>query len=321
MAEHPSYRRRAYRLPAELEDDLVADLWALGTLGVESTPAGEGRVVLTAWFANPSGPGQEAELGRLESRWRRRGVESVGQQAVPEQDWLAAWRAQAQPFEVGRRFLLDPREPEEASGEGGGGDGAGLPAGDDRIRLRLPARRAFGTGSHETTRLAVELLEDFFAAVPGPREVRVLDVGTGTGVLAFAALALGAGSAVGCDLDPQAVFQARANTALNRLSSAPACEPARAPLWFAGGVAALAPVQLDLVVANILPERILPAIAEVGRRVGADGELVLSGILETRGPEVLARLGEIGFTAAASRREGEWVAYRLRRQSPPGVGG
>jgi ribosomal protein L11 methyltransferase len=319
LAEHPRYHRRAYRLPAELEDDLVADLWALGTLGVESTPAGEGWVVLAAWFADPPKPGQEAEPGRLESRWRRRGVEWLGQQAVAEQDWLAAWRAQAQPFEVGRRFLLDPREPEEASGDGeGGGSGetSEPTAGEDRIRLRLPARRAFGTGSHESTRLAVELLEDFFAAAPSPRAVRLLDVGTGTGVLAFAALALGAGSAVGCDLDPQAVFQARVNTALNRRAL-----DARAPLWLAGGVAALAPVPLDLVVANLLPERILPEIAEVGRRVGAEGELILSGILETRGPEVLARLGEIGFTAAASRREGEWVAYRLRKRGPRGGGG
>src|SRR4051812_13488080 len=180
--------RRIYALPPDLEEAAIAVLWMAGTLGVQSTTATDGRLRLEAWFSLEADPIEMLP-----------GVELEIEETVPDADWFATWRERAQPFPVGRTLYLDPREPEDAPPE--------VP--DGRRLLRLPARAAFGTGSHESTSLALELLED--ADLQGRR---VLDVGTGTGVLAFAALLFGAKSVVGFDVDPASPFHARDNSAL-----------------------------------------------------------------------------------------------------------
>ena len=214
----------------------------------------------------------------------------LGEQSVPDADWLAGWREQSRPFALGASFFVDPREP--------GGEPVAAPAG--RRLLRLPARAAFGTGSHESTSLAVELLEEVDLAGK-----RVLDVGTGTGVLAFAALARGAAAAVAFDLDPAAPFHARDNARLNGFHLH----------LFAGTVAALREsARFDLAVANMVPEELLPELAAVARRLAPGGEVILSGILEERGGDVLERGEALGFVERARRGVGEWVAFRLRRE-------
>ncbi len=116
---------------------------------------------------------------------------------------MATWRVQAGPIQVGEHFLVDPREPEEAT-EPFETDG--------RCLIRLPARTAFGTGSHESTRLAVELLE-----AEDLQGRSVLDVGTGSGILAIAALRLGARSVIALDVDPAAALLLPQTMALNEL--------------------------------------------------------------------------------------------------------
>jgi len=274
--------RRVYLLPEELEEVAAAELWAAGTVGLEVKDGEDGRVRVEAYFPG-EGPGVDPLAGWPE-------VERVAAETVEERDWLAEYRARARPFPLGRRFWVDPGEPEGAPPE----------APEGRWPLRLPARTAFGTGGHESTRLAVELLED--APVAGRS---VLDVGTGTGVLAFAALRLGARSAVAFDVDPAAALQARAASALNGLR----------PRLFTGEIAALAAgPRFDLALVNVIPELILPSLGEIAARVGGGpggGELILSGILEERGPLVLERAGGLGFAERARRTAGEWVAFRL----------
>jgi ribosomal protein L11 methyltransferase len=273
------YLRRTFLAPAELEDPFTARLWAAGTLGVQSEEGPDGRVRLDAWFTPDAAP-----VALLPE------IQLLGEEFVPDADWLAAWREAARPFALGTSFFVDPREP--------GGAPAETPAG--RRLLFLPARAAFGTGSHESTSLAVELLED--AELAGRR---VLDVGTGTGVLAFAALARGTAGAVAFDLDPAAPFHARDNALLNGLR----------PRLFAGTVAALREeARFDLVLANMVPEELLPELAGIAGRLAPGGEVVLSGILEERGGEVLARGEALGLVEHARRAAGEWVAFRLRRE-------
>ena len=161
--------------------------------------------------------------------------------------------------------------------------------------LRLPARRAFGTGSHESTRLALEILERL--AVRGRR---VLDVGTGTGVLALAALRLGARRAVAHDLDPAAALLAALNARLNSL----------APLVFAGPVAAIARgAAFDLLLVNVIPEEIAADLPRLARLLAPRGRAVFSGILRSGSRRALGVLRAAGFRRRASRFAGEWAAY------------
>lgn len=271
-----------YLLPAEREDLFVAELWEAGTLGVQSLPQADGRVRIEAWFDPDAVPG-------FSESWRELGAEADGETVIPDTDWLVRYRELAQPFPVGRGLWIDPREP---------GDEV-LPAPDGRRLLRLPARTAFGIGSHESTRLALELLEDCDLAGR-----RVLDVGAGTGILSFAALLAGARLAVAFDFDLDAAFCGRENGALNQL----------APPWFAGTSAALAEsARFDLALVNVVPEQILPEIPGIVRRLSPEGELIFSGILLERGKMVEERLRPLGFAARAERRAGDWIAYRFGR--------
>src|SRR5215210_7414034 len=266
--------RRIFLLPPSLEDLFAADLWQEGTVGVLSANEPDGRLRLEAWFP-------EGVAGWEPGDWPARGVLLVAQERIEEQDWFAIWRSQAQPF------FIDPREPEDELPE--------IPEG--RRLLRLPARAAFGTGSHESTSLALELLEDMDL-----RGRRVLDVGTGTGVLAFAALLGGASLAMGYDVDPAAPFHARDNSRLNGLH----------PLLFAGRLAAVRDTPLfDLALVNVVPEQILPEMPGVTGRLREGGEAVLSGILRERGRQVLDRMRGLGFLEVDRREAGDWVAFRM----------
>lgn len=274
------YLRRVFLLPPSLEEPFSADLWLEGTLGVLSATEPDGRLRLEAWFAEDA-PAWEP------GGWPERGVGLVTEETIEEQDWFATWRSQAQPFAIGGTFFLDPREPEEELPD--------VPEG--RHLLRLPARAAFGTGSHESTSLALELLETMDL-----RGRRVLDVGTGTGVLAFATLLGGASLAVGYDLDVAAPFHARDNSRLNDLH----------PLLFAGRLVALREEPLfDLALVNVVPEQILPEMPGVTARLREGGEAILSGILRERGRQVLDRMRGLGFIETDRREAGDWVAFRV----------
>ncbi|MGE5232672.1 MAG: 50S ribosomal protein L11 methyltransferase [Acidobacteriota bacterium] len=273
------FERRSYLLPAEREDEVSALLWQAGTRGLEVKPAAAGEVRIEAYFlAAPEGSAPPARLAS--------GVREVGVESLADCDWMATWREQAKPFTVGRRLLLDPREPSEPP-----------PASGARFLLRIPARSAFGTGSHESTRLALELLE----GVDLERR-RVLDVGCGSGVLALAALDFGARLAVGFDVDLGAALQAGQNARLNR----------RAGRFFAGGVAAVEPrAGFDVALVNVIPEEISPDLTLITSRLVPGAQAIFSGILRERGRRTLADLRRRGFRRLASRTAGEWVAYRM----------
>lgn len=277
------YLRRIYFVPPELEETFVGDLWLAGTLGVQSTVEPDGRVRLEAWFPAGSVPAVSLPPD----------VEPAGDEPVPDSDWLAAYRERARPFPVGRSLFVDPREPDEAPAE--------VPEG--RRLLRLPARAAFGIGSHESTSLALELLEDMDLA-----GLRVLDVGTGTGILALAALGAGARSAVGFDVDPAAPVHARDNARLNGFP--------RLRL-FAGRLAALRERPLfDLALINVVPEQILPEMPDLVALLRPGAEAILSGILAEKGREVLDQVRGLGLVERDRREAGEWVAFRVGLEAP-----
>jgi ribosomal protein L11 methyltransferase len=208
---------------------------------------------------------------------------------IPEDDPLEAFRTASRPFAVGERFWIDPGDPSDSRPPPG------------RILLRLPASTAFGTGGHESTRLVLLCLEE-----DPPCGLEVLDIGTGSGVLALAAAALGARRAVALDTDSQAVFVARENLRLHPFGS-------RVTL-LAAAVEAIAGV-FPLVLANLLPEEFRPVRGAVMSRVALGGRLVLSGMPLDLEERVVARLRSRRWLLSGRRTEGEWVCVCLERVS------
>jgi ribosomal protein L11 methyltransferase len=274
-----------------VEDTFTAGLWRAGTLGVEVRAEGDENSRLTAWFP-AAGAGVPDPLA---DGWGERGVRLLAEEIVAERDWLAPFRQVAQPFALGQRFFVDPGEPRHEP----------LSAPEGRWPLRLPARTAFGTGSHESTRLALELLEETEV-----RGRRVLEVGTGTGILAFAALLLGARRVVAFDIEVGAALTAGGNLRLN----APPLSPRRRLRLFAGPLAAVTPGEgFDLVVANVLPTELDSELPAVVSHLAPGGELISSGLLAEQEAAFLAILSRLGLEPTGRRTAGEWVALRLVR--------
>ncbi len=271
----------------EEEELFAAELVARGSLGCEVRD-GEGvELRLVAYFPDPLPAAFEA--------WEasRPGIIEEEADVLEEEDWLAGYRAAARPVELGASFLVDV----------GDGDAEPLDGHAGRRILRIPARTAFGTGSHESTRLVVDWLEEI--DVHG---AEVIDVGTGSGILAFVALHLGARRVVGFDLDTQAVLVARTNCGLNAL----------APQLFAGRLEALGePARFDLALVNVLPERILHEMPLLLTHLRGRARLVSSGNLWSRRDELLERFASCGLRRvgqkAGEKVDGDWVAFLLER--------
>lgn len=293
----PDYLGLRFNLTAESEGPLVAELWALGTLGIETREKetsgltsqsllGPGERQVLAYFCKPLAPEVERRL-EGSADWPGARLESI--ETIRAADWLAEYRRRARPQEIGRRFLVDSREPGEAE----------IPIGSDRILLRIPARTAFGTGSHESTQLAIELMEEL--SIEG---LRVLDVGTGTGILAFAALLLGADEVIGLDIDPAAALMALENCNLNQLR----------PRLAGGTVDCIRPARrFDLALVNVLPERIRASLASIVDHLPVGGEMVVSGLLVEQQVPYLQELSELGLVEKRSCRSGEWMGCLLKK--------
>lgn len=286
------YRVRTFLVPGAIEEQFVAELWASGALGFESRPSLDHRVRLDAYFESSL---QAASSVPDMSLWQSRGVQDLGALDLPERDWLKHYREVAKPFDVGQRFRIDPRDdPAVAQIE------SARKQSSDRFELEIPARTAFGTGSHESTGLAIRWLEAL--NIEG---LSVLDVGCGSGILSFAAELLGAGRVVGFDIDAQAVCLARGYARRNRLT----------PRLFAGRIACLVGRRsFDLALVNVLPENIqseLPGLADV---LTAKGRVISSGNLVARRDELLAAWAALGFDSAGEQVEDEWAAWLLQRR-------
>ncbi len=294
MNKAAAVQRTVYRVPEAAEETFTAVCWMRGCLGLEiKSPRPDRPGFLLVEVYEPLSAEPQADADGFA------GAERLSAERVDDADWMAPYREHVQPFAVGRRFVLDPREPQDLAPSP-----ARLP--DGRIRLRLPARSAFGTGSHESTRLALELLER--ADVRGRR---VLDVGTGTGILAFAALALGARTAVGFDNDVIAPLHAAVNARLNQMEAGWSASPRQAVCLYAGTLEALdSGHAFDVALVNVVPEQILPEIDALVARLAPGASAIFSGILRTAGPRFLRELRARGLVRRASRTAGEWVAYR-----------
>ena len=274
----------------------------------------------------------EARLAEVQSglaAFRGRVDKDAGTLAVTtvslrEEDWAENWKQYYQPFPVGDRLYV---VPEWMRGEA-------LPEG--RTPLYLNPGLIFGTGSHGTTRLCLEGVERYVE--PGDR---VLDLGTGSGILAIAALLLGAKDAIGVDIDENAVKVSRENAALNGvedrlhtvcgdLTDTKAARVAAENASYNGVEEsfrvytgdvnrdqklkqALAG-QYQLVLANIIADVIIPLAAVAGDYLAPGGRFLTSGIIESRAADVAAALTANGFVIVETRTREGWVSYTARKE-------
>jgi ribosomal protein L11 methyltransferase len=268
--------RRRFRVPRGRHDEVCAALAQAGFLGAELD-----EEWLDAWYEADAGLEQScvAACGAL-------GAELVDEARSGDQDWLASYRREVEPIAVGRGFEVDAGE--QASAE---------PVALGRRRLRLPARRAFGTGSHESTRLAVEWLERLPLA-----ELRVLDVGSGSGILSFVAERLGARFTVGVECDLEAALLGGEN---RRLNGSVVSLVAAAQEVLAEGAC------FDVVVANILPQYLDPLLVELSGRLAPRGRMVVSGCLASERQASRRAFERADLHVLGELGEGEWWSWLL----------
>ncbi|MDT7689859.1 MAG: ribosomal protein methyltransferase [Acidobacteriota bacterium] len=208
-------------------------------------------------------------------------VREIEVREVEGRDWLAEWKKNWRPTEIGR-FVIAPPWSE-------------VPEGAEQIVIRVEPGMAFGTGTHETTRLCLAAIEKHF------RGRSFLDVGTGTGILAIAAAKLHPSAHVeACDTDALAVEVAEENARLNSVGDR---------IRFSVGTVDDATASADMVCANLTADVIVPLLPAL--IAATCGRLVLSGILTTQADEVRARLLELGTAECELTRDGEWVALTI----------
>jgi ribosomal protein L11 methyltransferase len=283
-----------------------AALFAAGALSVTLRDAGDAPVLEPAPGETPLWP--ELVITGLFDRGSDPLLLRAALHAMlPEADWLHSplaerawereWLKDFRPMRFGRRLAVVP---------------GGLPDPLDAVIVRLDPGLAFGTGTHPTTALCLEWLDALSAPTAGgPAPLagaRVLDYGCGSGILAIAALKLGATAAVGVDLDPQALLATRANAAANGVGEAlVACAPGELESVLEGR-------QVDVLVANILAGPLKALLPEFALRLRPGGMLALSGILVSQ-QERLAATAASNFELDPPVTRDDWARVSGRRKS------
>ena len=222
-------------------------------------------------------------------------------QEIKEQDWVNAWKTHYHPFRVGKKVWIQPSWVEPgASASSAGADGADKALPDDVV-LTLDPGMAFGAGSHPTTRMCLMALEELVE--PGQR---VLDVGTGSAILAVAAAKFGAGSVLGVDIDETAVRVAQENVSLNQVNSVVAIRQ--------GTLADVTETGWDIVAVNILAPVIINLLKDDGLLdyAARDGRLILSGILAEQMGGVEAAVAGMNGRVIQRQTIGDWAALTVQ---------
>ena len=204
------------------------------------------------------------------------------------EDWENNWKQYFHPIPVGDKLLIRPTWEDEYDPMG-------------RTVLNIEPGLAFGTGTHETTRLCLETLEKYITP-----ETEVLDVGCGSGILSIASLLLGAKSATGVDIDALAVKTAEENGEANRLH-----EPELR--FLQGNLTEKVSGKYDVVVANIVADIIILFCKDVAKFMKDDAVFITSGIIDTREQDVIDAFNEYGFQIKARHTEKGWVCFECTK--------
>lgn len=224
----------------------------------------------------------------LRERYTAEGIENeIDENLCKNADWENNWKKYFKPMPVGERLLIRPIWEDEYDAGG-------------RAVLHLEPGLAFGSGTHDTTRLCLETLEKY--AYPGKT---VLDIGCGSGILSVATLLLGADSAIGVDIDALAVKTAKENGKTNGFD-----EPQFTVLQ--GSTTDKVTGKFDIIAANIVADIIINLCADVKDYMNPDAVFITSGIIEPRESDVLAAFEANGLEVIARHESGGWLCFETK---------
>lgn len=278
IIEHPDVYRYDY-----LSEELTADPGILPTVTLYFVDDEEGLEELGR---------AERILTELQARGMRLSYQDTA--AGDDSEWLYKWQEHFKPARVGDRIVVKPSwedyEPEE-----------------DDLVIEMDPGMAFGSGLHETTAMCIRALEKILhgAGADTGEGIRILDVGTGTGILAIAGVLLGAGEALGIDIDPEAVRVAGENIEKNGMSGRVSAQY--------GDLTEGVDYQADILVANLMADLVIRFSPAAANHLGPGGWYVTSGILDVKEKTVSKAIREAGFAIEEVLHDGEWCAVIARR--------
>ncbi len=237
----------------------------------------------------------ELEVFRAQNPDTDLGSLEVSLQNLQEEDWEESWKQYYQPIPIGEKLLIVPQwlSPENP---------------EHRIPVVLDPGMIFGTGAHASTQMCLRALEQ---TIHGGE--RVIDLGSGSGILSIAALLLGAQEATGVDIDPKAEDIARENAALNGLTAPKFRAVTGNVIGDKAMMESLSEGGYDVVLANIVADVIIPLSAVVPHFLRLDGVFICSGILNTRLPEVERAIEAAGLTITQREMQEDWCRLTARR--------
>lgn len=277
---------------AEAADAVTNILMTNGAGGVQVDDSGTEYQIITYFPATPALPEIvtqiETQVRGLTRYGLNPGKGKVSVRSRDDADWVDKWEQYYHPLRLTRWLTIVPRwedyQPQQAN---------------ERL-IYLDPGKAFGTGTHPTTRLTLQALE---IVVRGGEEM--IDVGTGSGILAIYARMLGVSRVTANDISEEAVESAKRNLQLN---------PQAAPITVSvGSMLDGITHQVDLITANILPDVLIPLIPQAWPRLKPAGHLLLSGIIASKEEQLVDTLTATGFVLEETLRRGDWVALIARR--------
>src|SRR5262245_59439991 len=285
-----SWKQLSLDVPDELKDAVVGELCDGGAAGVwESENPERDQTRLVAYFESPMDFEGIGSRIRLLFRRANCAPPQISLGTLDDRDWTEEWKKSYTSFPIGDDFFVIPSWCESECPP-------------DRLRIHIDPGQAFGTGTHETTQLTIESLERWVES----HQV-ILDLGTGSGILAIAARLLGASTVFACDIDPVAVSVARANIERN----------AECSVWtFCGSIESVRTESVDLLLSNLTEDLIIELFPEIQRAVRPRGFAIFSGILNEQRETVREIIGRSGFSIHEEVMRGEWLALVTQKPAP-----